>query len=121
MRKTLLLALPLLAACNNIPTYEPIVDRPSPAYAQNLAECRNLGIKAQREYGRQQVVGSLAGALLGAAVGASLGNSDTALAGAALGTAAGAGDMDGDRAAARVIDRCMAGRGENIVSDLGRG
>jgi hypothetical protein len=62
--------------------------------------------------------------LVGALVGAAIGNSDTAGAGALYGGAAGAASTDTELATGgprRIIDRCMAGRGHKVLSDLGRG
>ena len=120
MRK-LILALPLAAAACTPPmaTYEPIVDRPGPAYARDLAECQNLGQRAQNEYQSRAANQAIAGAILGGLLGAAIGNSDTALAGAAIGSTGGLDEVDAGPN--RVVDRCLAGRGYTVVSDLGRG
>ena len=64
------------------------------------------------------LVGVIGGAVIGNAYGHNGGY------GAAYGAAAGAAATDTDLAAngpARIIDRCLAGRGHNVLSDLGKG
>jgi len=129
-----------LAACEPVQTlqeYRPVVDtakvRPA-KYEADLEQCRTLALKVeadykerqQKEMGQQIVVGLVVGALVGAAVGSHAGNQGDYIAtGAASGAIAGAGSGDythelvtyGPR---RVVDRCMTGRGYQILTDPGR-
>lgn len=126
--KIAILLLPLLAACApTLPDYQPVVDRPSKHYAADLVECRALGDAAQKKYEdqlrSQMMAGLLVGALVGAAVGQSYGSDYTGQ-GAVYGMASGLANTNTELAYGgprRIIDRCLAGRGYRIVSDLGAG
>ena len=129
MKKLSLIALLGLSACTppTVEAYRPVVDRPGKHYAADLAECQQIGTTAQAAYTQRQneqmMTGLLVGALLGAAVGGSYGG-NYAGAGAAYGAAAGIAGTDTDLAAygpRRIIDRCLAGRGYRVLSDLGQG
>ena len=142
MRK-LLLCLPLLTAvaCDPVAPlteYTPVVDpgRVSEARFQaDLVACRNLALQVEAEYKAKQekemtqnlVAGILVGALVGAAAGNNSGyQSDYVRAGALAGasSAVASGDYTYDLVTfgpRRVVDRCMSGRGYNILSDIGRG
>lgn len=127
-----LAALPILAACaapQTLDEYRPVVDGAGPAYEADLSQCRSIATQAEADYQKRQqqemganiVAGLLVGALVGQAVG---GNGDWTAYGAAHGAAAGAVATDTELAHGgprRIIDRCMAGRGHRVISDLGRG
>lgn len=124
-----------LSACATpsatLPTYAPVVDPGAPnahRYPADLKQCQLLAQQAEQKYIEEQnaelganiVGGILVGALLGAAVG----NSDTAGWGAGYGAASGIAATDFETAHGgprRIIDRCLAGRGHQPLSDLGRG
>lgn len=134
MKKTFLLA-PLalsLAACaapEPLTSYRPVVDIVSPTYEADLAYCQGLAQSAKADYDRRQgdamaaniIGGLIVGAIVGNAVG---GNSDWTAYGAASGAVQGAAATDVELAQGgprRIVDRCLAGRGHRVLSDLGRG
>ncbi|SIS51080.1 glycine zipper family protein [Phaeovulum vinaykumarii] len=130
-----------LCACEPVHTlaeYRPVVDtakvRPA-RYEADLAQCRAIATQVEAEYkarqekemGQQLVAGLLLGALIGAAAGTNSGDQGMFIAqGAAAGAAIGAttpGDYDHDLVTygpRRVVDRCMTGRGYEILTDPGR-
>ncbi len=139
----LLLALAALSlsACEPVQplaTYRPTVDtskvRPA-KFERDLEACRAIATKVEADYkarqekemAQQMVAGLVVGALAGAVAGNNSGmHNDYIVAGAAAGALAGtqSGDYDHDIVTygpRRVLDRCMAGRGYEILSDLGRG
>ena len=142
MRK-FIFCLPILGAvaCDPVAPlteYTPIVDpgKVSAArFQKDLVECRNLALQVEAEYKAKQekeaTQNLLAGMLVGALVGAAVGNNsgyqhDYITAGALAGAsgAVGSGDYTYDLVTfgpRRVVDRCMTGRGYNILSDIGRG
>ena len=119
-----------LAACTapaTLQTYAPVVDRPGPRYAVDLEDCRALAVTAQDEYNDRlaadMAANLITGALMGAALGSAYGGQYTRSS-AAYGAAAGLASTDTDLAThgpQRIVDRCLAGRGHRIVSDMGRG
>lgn len=119
-----------LAACTapaTLQTYAPVVDRPGPRYAADLEDCRALAVTAQDEYNNRlaadMAANLITGALMGAALGSAYGGQYTRSS-AAYGAAAGLASTDTDLAThgpQRIVDRCLAGRGHRIVSDMGRG
>lgn len=122
-------ALLMLSACDTAPLaeYQPVIDRPGKHYQTDLAECRVLAQQAEAKYTKQQqdammaniLVGAIAGGIIGSAYGG-----NNAGAGAAYGIAAGAASTDTEQAYGgprRIIDRCLAGRGYRVISDLGAG
>lgn len=124
--------LPAMAACTapeTLTEYRPVVDASGAQYEADLAQCQAIATQAEAEYKRKQseemaanvIAGLLVGAVVGQAVG---GNSNWTAYGAANGAAAGAASTDTELAHGgprRVIDRCLAGRGHRVLSDLGRG
>jgi hypothetical protein len=116
-----LLLLPLLAAaCEPLPAYQPVVDQPGRNYPTDLAQCQALGQAAETKYLKEQQNQMMAGMLVGALVGAAIGGDDNV----AYGAAAGLANTDVEQAYGgprRIIDRCLAGRGYRVVSDLGAG
>ncbi|MCK9513549.1 MAG: hypothetical protein M0R28_20305 [Pigmentiphaga sp.] len=116
-----LLILPLAACAAPLAEYEPVVDRPTGRYAQDLAECRSLAAEAEAQYNERVGAQMVANIILGAALGAAIGDSSQA---AAYGALAGGAATDTEIAHGgprRIIDRCLAGRGHRVLSDLGRG
>lgn len=119
-----------LAACTapaTLQTYAPVVDRPGPRYAADLEDCRALAVTAQDEYNDRiaadMAANLITGALMGAALGSAYGGQYTRSS-AAYGAAAGLASTDTGLAThgpQRIVDRCLAGRGHRIVSDMGRG
>ena len=130
-----LLALALLAsACAPAPLaqYRPIVDPAAPAsarYESDLRACQNIAIKAKNGYMQseqsQMAKNTMAGVLIGAVAGAALGDSGRAAGiGASYGAFAGAAGTEtpsSDGTPQHIIDRCMEGRGHQILGDFGRG
>lgn len=113
-------ALALSACTPPMNTYEPIVDQPSASYPRDLAECQNLGQRAQNEYQQRAANQAIGGAIIGALLGAAIGDtSGAALGGAAIGSTSGLDEVDAGPN--RVVDRCLAGRGHRVLSDIGRG
>lgn len=126
------LAVASLAACatpETLAEYRPVADAAGPAYDRDLAECRAIATAAEADYRKRQsdemaaniIGGLLVGALVGQAIG---GTGDWTAYGAAHGAAAGVASTDTELAHGgprRVIDRCLAGRGHRVLSDLGRG
>ena len=130
-RITAILAAVALSACTTqtLDQYAPVVDRPSARYDADLAQCRQLATAKEAEYKQRQeaeiganiMAGLVVGALLGAAIGDS---GDWAAYGAAQGAAGGIAATDTELAHGgprRIIDRCMAGRGHRVISDMGAG
>ena len=133
MKPTLAFAAALsLAACaapEQLAEYRPVADAGGPAFERDLAHCRAIATQAEAEYLRRQnaetganiITGLLVGAVVGQAVG---GNSDWTAYGAASGAASGISATDTELAHGgprRIVDRCLAGRGHRVLSDIGRG
>lgn len=124
-----------LAGCVPEPLadYRPVVDpaRTSPAkYEKDRQECVAIAQQVQADYQKkaneQLVAGLVFGAIMGAAIGSAVGgNAESTRYGAAAGALGGAASTEytndlvkyGPR---RVVDRCMEGRGHNILADPGR-
>ena len=134
MRSLLITAIAAVSLSGCMPTleeYRPVVDasaKNSNRYESDLTACYDVAKQAEAAYQKrqQEEMGAnlVAGLLVGALVGAAIGNSDTAGTGALYGGAAGAASTDTELATGgprRIIDRCMAGRGHKVLSDLGRG
>ena len=124
MNKTITAAMvvALLAGCATSSRgtgaqYSPIVDRPGPAYQQDLSECQahaNKVMDAADGAAAGAVAGAIFGALLMAAAG---GNNADQKAGAWMGalsggTSAAAAAEGGQRG---IITRCLAGRGYVVL------
>ena len=138
---TSITAITLLAACQPVQPlsdYAPAVDpgKYSQAkYQRDLTDCRSIAERVeadykerqQKEVGQRVVTGLLVGAVLGAAVGTRGPNQGDLIAtGAATGALAGgvSGDYNHDLVTygpRRVVDRCMQGRGYQLLTDFGRG
>lgn len=132
-RFAILAALPLIAAACAAPEqltdYRPVADATGPAYERDLSECRAIATAAEADYKRRQgnemaaniIGGLIAGAIVGQAVGQ---NSEWTAYGAASGAVSGAAATDTELAHGgprRVVDRCLAGRGHRVLSDIGKG
>jgi uncharacterized protein YcfJ len=123
-------------------TYSPVIDVYQYDTAQfntDISQCRQLAITAQARYDTQQseeqaeiLASALVGAIVGAAVGNALdGNDDSATTvgavyGAGIGAATAADANDYDRLITKfgptaIVDKCMANRGYNILSQTGYG
>lgn len=125
-------AFALVAGCTPAPTlsdYRPVADAAGPRYEQDLMQCRAIAAQAEASYKQKQnnemaaniIGGLIAGAVVGNAVG---GNSDWTAYGAANGAVAGAAATDTELAQGgprRIVDRCLAGRGYRVLSDVGVG
>jgi uncharacterized protein YcfJ len=125
-----LIAVLLLSGCvAPLAEYAPITDTENPAEFENdLAQCRVIAASAEAEYTQRQndEMGAniIAGLLVGALIGGAIGGGDYVGHGAANGALAGAASTDTELAHGgprRIIDRCMTGRGHNVLNDLGRG
>lgn len=139
--KTALISLSACAAilaCAPMPTldnYRPAVDPAKTNMAQfdaDLADCVALAKKVQDDYqaAREQelAVNVLSGIVAGAIVGNAFGDGShrDVAAGMAAGAVGGAASTDYTSdlikfGPQRVVDRCMEGRGYNVLSDPGRG
>lgn len=115
----------LMTAC--VSSYQPVVDlkgRQTGQYQQDLFECQQLA--QQSSPWAQSAETGLGGALLGAALGAVTGAflpGYSAGTGAAFGAATGGtvgvlgGAYQGVGEQQRIVDRCLRGRGYNVVND----
>jgi hypothetical protein len=130
--KRALLLLVGLAACTPpaIDTYRPVIDPvgvSATRYEADLASCQTIGTAAQADYIQRQNADLAANLIAGALVGAALGNAyggDYAAEAAAWGAASGVAATDMATASEgpqRIVDRCLAGRGYRVLSDMGRG
>ncbi|MCE8417790.1 glycine zipper family protein [Rhodovulum sulfidophilum] len=132
------LSLTACAPVQPLSEYKPVIDpaqTSSRKFDRDLGECRQIAIDLQAEYkdraakeaGRNILVGVLAGVAVGAIAGNNTGyQNDYILTGAAAGALGGAGSGDYGRdlveyGPRRVVDRCMANRGYQILNDVGRG
>jgi len=136
-----MLAVTMLANCTEmepLSEYTPVVDHnfsDSKDFERDVQECRSIALRVQDDYRKRQekqmAANMMAGLIVGAATGAIIGNNtgyqgDYIAAGAATGVASGAAATDytydlvkyGPR---RIVDRCMANRGHQILNDIGRG
>ncbi len=131
MKPIAIIAALALSACVAPPIaeYAPVVDpaKSGPRYQSDLAACRQIAQQAEAEYQRQQqqaLLGNIiAGAIMGAAIGSMYG-SDYVDMGAAYGATAGVAGTDTELAYGgprRIIDRCMEGRGHDVLNDGGAG
>ena len=133
----------------NIHTYAPVIDVKGQGYDlatyyQDLNECRDLGFKMQAIYEEQRnkeleqaATATVLGLALGAITGQVVGNNNDgvhsgravttgAIYGAAIGAGIGSDAVDYDRAFTKfgptgVVDRCMKGRGYELLSAEGYG
>ena len=119
--------------------YQPVIDTHNTdmsTYNIDLDQCVNLALRVEADYKKRQeeqmlsnmMAGIIAGALVGGVAGSYDGDAGSgAAAGAAYGAALGAAsETDYERdfikfGPRRVVDRCMANRGYNILNDVGRG
>lgn len=126
---TAALAVAACAAPEQLAEYRPVADAAGPAYERDLAHCRALATQAEADYLRRQnaeaganlIAGLLVGAVVGQAIG---GNSQSTAYGAAYGATTGVAATDTELAHGgprRIVDRCLAGRGHRVLSDIGRG
>ena len=139
MKNLTLIAVAIMAtACtetsSRLETYRPVIDTSRTDVAKfesDLIDCRTIASRTEKELADRRKSEVAAGVLTGVLTGAILGNvygedSDSTATGAAIGVVLGAGDVDttdqevkyGPR---RIVDRCLAARGHNILSDTGRG
>lgn len=119
----------------DLSVYEPAVDlkssrvpgtrnRPTPTqYGMDLNECRQIAYKHQQQSEQKVqsdvIAGALVGGLLGAVAANNTGEKNTAIKeGAALGALIGYDDDKLVSAPARVVDRCLAGRGYKVISEF---
>lgn len=123
-------------------TYSPVIDvyqYDTGQFNTDISQCRQLAITAQARYDAQQAEEQaeiLASAFVGAMVGAAVGNAlddydDSATTvgasyGAGIGAASAAEANDYDRLITKfgptaIVDKCMANRGYNILSQTGYG
>jgi len=113
-----ILILALLAGCatgrGSGANYNPIVDRPGPNYATDLAECQAHATKVMSA-ADGAVAGAVAGALFGALMMAAVGGSrrDGAWVGALSGGTSAAAEAEGGQRG--IITRCLAGRGYSVL------
>lgn len=111
-----LLIAATLTACATAPgAYQPIVDRPGPSYASDLADCRAL---AEQAHPAQTATGgAVAGAVLGGALGAIIGGRGGALLGAKVGGVEGlaGGAAHGIIMQRTVVMSCLIGRGHRVI------
>ena len=86
------------------------------SYEADLAACQNYADEVQ--VARKTTTGIIGGAAVGGVFGAVLGNSDTAQRGAGVGAVAGGvrGAGNGLQERARVIRRCLTGRGYRVLN-----
>ena len=115
------LAVAVLAGCATTQggaQFSPIVDRPGPSYAQDLAECQQ---HATRVMGAADaaMAGAIAGAIFGALLGAAAGggskfNTQMAGVGAVSAGASAAAEAEGGQRG--IIRRCLAGRGHMVLN-----
>jgi hypothetical protein len=97
--------------------YSPIVDRPGPAYMQDLADCQAHATKVM-DAAQGAAAGAIAGAIFGALLGAAAGgnnrfNQQMAGIGAVSGAANAAGSAEGGQRG--IITRCLSGRGYSVL------
>lgn len=120
-----LASLSIVSAC--VSSYQPVVDlkgKQTGQYQQDLFECQQLAEQSSPwvETGKQGLIGGGLGAALGAITGALL-PGFSAGTGAAIGGATGgtlgvaSGAINGVGEQQRIVDRCLRGRGYNVVSD----
>lgn len=123
-------------------TYSPVIDvyqYDTGQFNTDISQCRQLAITAQARYDAQQaeeqaeiLASALVGAMVGAAVGNALDDYDDsattagAIYGAGIGAASAAEANDYDRLITKfgptaIVDKCMANRGYNILSQTGYG
>lgn len=112
------LALALLAACTT--TRDVIIDERGvdmARYRQDLAECR--GYAEQVRSGEKAARGAASGAAVGGAIGAiASGSREGTARGAGIGAVTGGarGAAAGEREVARVVKRCLRGRGYRVLN-----
>jgi len=97
--------------------YSPIVDRPGPAYMQDLADCQAHATKVM-DAAQGAAAGAVAGAIFGALLAAAAGGGgryqqQVAGVGALSGAASAAGSAEGGQRG--IITRCLTGRGYNVL------
>lgn len=95
IRAAILSLCVVLTGCATAPAYEPIVDRPGPNYATDLAECKALGAQA-KPVSSVGVFGAVAGA---------------AVTGQPIRTTDYLGSMQGRY----VVMMCLTGRGYRVL------
>lgn len=126
----------------NIATYAPVIDLyqyDTDKYTIDLAQCRELGARAQAAYEEQRareqdaaIASAVVGALIGAAIGNRLDDHDDsgttvgAIYGGLIGAEIGAEGVDYERAFVKfgptgIIDQCLTNRGYRILSVEGFG
>lgn len=109
----------ILVGCGDtIDSFDPVVDGyKSPAYNQDLAQCRELSKQANQQVNEDMKTGAIVGAVLGAALSKDGERAEGAAAGAA-GVALGVGANELEEADARkqrILVTCMQRRGHNVL------
>lgn len=132
----------------DLTTYAPVIDyqgqgKSQVQYLNDLQDCRSIGLRVQAQYEEQRkkeqeqaVTSAIIGGLIGAAIGHSVGQQNDyhsgraatagAAYGAAIGGSSGVDAIDYSRVIAKfggsaVIDKCMIGRGYQVISIEGYG
>ncbi|MEO7326810.1 MAG: hypothetical protein ABIW82_18460 [Dokdonella sp.] len=123
MKIATVLLLAVVMTCSGCATtqYRPLVDRGVSRgnYEDDVTDCQNLA--NQRPAGQQAAAGAAAGAVLGALLAVAVGLrgrdvADIAAYGAANGGINGA--VVGSAQQQDIVERCMAGRGYNVVAGV---
>lgn len=108
-----------LAGCGDtIDSFEPVVDGyKSPAYNQDLAQCRELSKQANAVVDEQAKAGAIVGAIFGAAIAKDGERAEGAAAGAAVGALEGGASAaeDANARKERILVSCMQRRGHNVL------
>lgn len=137
-KSTYLLSLLLIGCTQNLADYTPVVDphrTDMNKFHSDLIQCRGIAVQAKANYEKQAsqaaatgiVVGAVVGAAVGSSVGAGTGyQGDMTRLGSAQGAAMGALSASDYAGVAkfgpnRIVDRCMANRGYEILNDVGFG
>lgn len=96
--------------------YTPIVDRPSAAYQQDLAECQAHADKVMSA-GEGALAGAVGGAIMGMLFNAAIGGGfrdESAAVGALSGVMGGA--VRGETDQRTIISKCLAARGHSVLN-----
>jgi uncharacterized protein YcfJ len=126
------LCLFMVSACTEAPleSYEPVVDRffvDRMQYSRDITECRSVAVgamaQAKQRRDAQMAPNILTGLLIGATIGNASGigytRKDSTKQGAVFGALAGAAESGEDvkLGPRRIMDRCMANRGYDLLND----
>lgn len=108
-----------LAGCGDtIDSFEPVVDGyKSPAYNQDLAQCRELSKQANARVAEEAKAGAIVGAVIGAAIADDGERAEAAIAGAGVGALGATADASeqADARKERILVSCMQRRGHNVL------